>query len=191
MPKKQEKKEEKIVDSKEDSELEELIEDSVEEQELSEITENIPEEILVDEIKFQEFLQTDSSAPSLEQVAGEQELNARFFATGQMQRGEEEQEAFRYDEQATQDEPKYQGDYSSVEQNVERTDISQAGRQDPFKSRIQEAGFVSSHENNNSQRQETYQDPKQIDTNQAGRDDPFKTNLPEVGEKRSEYEELK
>ena len=168
----------------EDSELEELID----EEELEEITQDIEEavspEINIDENQFQEFLQIKSFAPVLEEIAGEQELGGRiFFTPGTGRDFEGDDKAFRYDLQTQEDEPKYQGDYSSSNQNLERVEIAKAGRE---QSQIKEAGFVSSVGQNNPQMQETYREAKAIDIPKAGRKSPFETNLQEA-ERKKDY----
>lgn len=77
----------------EDSELEEEIKEDELEEIIEKISEKeIPEETNLDENQFREFLQTESAAPVLEEIAGEQELNTRFFSTSGIGRDFEEDE---------------------------------------------------------------------------------------------------
>jgi len=171
----------------EDSELEELID----EEELEEITQDIEEavspEINIDENQFQEFLQIKSFAPVLEEIAGEQELGGRiFFTPGTGRDFEGDDKAFRYDLQTQEDEPKYQGDYSSSNQNLENIDTTKIGR-DIASPKVREAGFVSSVEQNNDSSIEKYVTPKRIDTEKVGRENPFETRIQKAEQKKSEY----
>jgi len=183
----------KKEDKEEESELEELID----EEKLKEIIQDIKEESEDKEIpksnikegEFREFLDPESSSPVLEKIAGEQELGGRVFSTSGMDRtSKDDDKAFRYDAQAPEDKPKYQGDYSSTNQNLERVDIAKAGRD--IAPQIREAGFVSSLEQTNSSMQETYQEVQGMDAtkiSQLGRENPFETQVKGVEQKKSEY----
>jgi len=126
--------------SEEESELEELIDEDT----LKEIAEEIsrrsqPE--FVDDSRFSEFMQldTESSAPVLERVLGEQELGTRFFATGRRDENEKEGNEDIYatknksyiespateSNQTNYDEITPQGQFST---SLSHFDISEAGR---------------------------------------------------------------
>ena len=174
-------------EKQEDSELEELID----EKKLKEIIEEVgeePEELKtnIDKNQFREFLQTESSAPILEEIAGTQELGGRFFSTGTGTNVQEDDGAFRYDAQVKEDEPKYQGDVSSVGQNLEELDITKVGR-DINQPQVKEAGFVHSVEQTDSPMQEKYQNAQRVDMEKVGRENPFETKIQEVEKKKSDY----
>lgn len=167
--------------SKDESELEERIEELTPE----DISSEDDKKSNIDENQFREFLQTESSTPVLEEIAGTQELGGRFFSTGTNTNVQEE-DAFRYDMQAKEDEPKYHGDYSSARQNLEELDITKVGR-DSGQPQVREAGFVHSVEQTDSPMQEKYQDAQRIDTTKVGRENPFETKIQEVEKKKSDY----
>ena len=174
--------------NEEDSELEELIDEKKLKKIVQDIKEKSEEPVSsktnIDKNQFQEFLQIKSSAPVLEEIAGEQELTGRFFSSSETGRDfEGDDKAFRYNLQTQEDEPKYQGDYSSSNQNLERVEIAKAGRK---QSQIRETSFVSSVEQTDSQMQETYKEAKAIDISKAGRKSPFETNLQEA-ERKKDY----
>ena len=166
----------------EDSELEELID----EEKLKEITQDIEEKSNINENQFREFLQTEFAVPVLEEITGEQELGGKIFFTPGMDASVQDDDGtFRYDAQAKEDEPKYQGDYSSTRQNLEEVDTIKIGR-DIGQPKVREAGFVRSVEQNNSQMQEKYQEAQRIDMEKVGKD----INQPQVREaeqKKSDY----
>ena len=183
---------------KEDSQKQEEseLEEEIKQDELEEIVEKISEEkpseelILeesnIDQNTFQEFLQTDSTAPSLEKVAGEQELGGRIVFTPGMDSGVQDYDkAFRYDAQAPEEGPKYQDDYSSSRQDLKEIDTTKVGR-DIEQPQIREAGFVSSVEQTDSPMQETYKEAKRIDMEKVGRENPFETRTQEA-ERKKDY----
>jgi len=182
------KEEQKDEEPHDKSELEE----EIKEDELGEIAEKVSDEDstgeLIDENQFREFLQIESTAPVLEEIAGEQELSTRFFPTSRMAQGSsEEEEAFRYDAQAPEDEePKYQNS-SSIDSDLARVDTTKIGR-DIGQPKVREAGFVSSvNSNNDSPMQEKYQEAQRIDMGKVGRENPFETRVQEVERKKSDY----
>ena len=189
MKKEQDKKElEKKISKEETSELEE----EIKEDELKEIVEKIsekeiPKETNINKDQFREFAKTESTAPVLEEIAGEQELGGRvFFTPGMDANVQEDNEAFRYDIQAKEDEPKYHGDYSATRQNLEEIDITKVGR-DIGQPQVREAGFVHSVEQTDSPMQAKYQEAKRIDMEKVGRENPFETKVQEVERKKLDY----
>ena len=178
---------EEIDDEQEDSELEE----EIKEDELEEIAEKVSnkdlkEKFNIDESQFREFLQTESSAPVLEEIAGRQELGGRFFSTGTDTNVQEDENTFRYGMQAKEDEPKYQGEVSSIGQNLEELDITKVGR-NGGQPQVRKAGFVHSVEQTDSPMQEKYQDAQRINMEKIGRENPFETRIQEVEKKKSDY----
>ncbi|GEM_PF-1325008 len=177
-----------MKENEEDSELEELID----EKKLKEIIKEVGEESKepktnIDETQFREFLQTESTAPVLEEIAGTQKLGGKFFSTsGTGTNFQDDEKAFRYDAQAQEDEPKYQGDISSVGQDIEKLDITKVGR-DGGQPQIRKAGFVSSVEQTDSSMQEKYQEAQRIDMEKVGRENPFESRIQEAEKKKSEY----
>ncbi|MCK4552961.1 hypothetical protein KAT80_02045 [Candidatus Pacearchaeota archaeon] len=185
------KQEDKEKEKQDDSELEELIE-KPEQNETA--PEGVPsdeadegKESNIDQNQFREFLQTESTAPVLEEITGEQELGGRvFFTPGMDTDVQDEDNAFRYDIQAKEDEPKYHGDYSTARQNLEEIDTAKIGR-DIGQPQVREAGFVHAVEQTDSPMQEKYQEAQKIDMEKVGRENLFETRVKEVERKKLDY----
>ena len=187
---------------KDKEELEELIEEpeqnETEPAEQNDITpEGVPpdmqdvtgegKESNIDENQFREFVQTESTAPVLEEITGEQELGGRvFFTLGMDASVQDDDGAFRYDMQVKEDEPKYHGNYSLARQNLEEIDTTKIGR-DIEQPQVRDAGFVHSVEQTDSPMQEKYQEAQRIDMEKVGRENPFETRVQEVERKKSDY----
>ena len=201
-----EKLEEHILD--EESELEELIEEPEQNETAPEPKEGprtsdeapkgVPsikgdiniegKESNIDQNQFREFVQTEPTAPVLEEITGEQELGGRVFFTPGMDTSVQDDEGtFRYDLQAKEDEPKYHGDYSTTRQNLEELDTEKIGR-DIGQPRVRDAGFVHAVEQTDSPMQEKYHEAQRIDMEKVGRENPFETRVKEVERKKLDYE---
>jgi len=165
----------------EESELEELIEEPEKSSEDTEVN--------IDESQFTEFVQTEVSAPVLEENIGEQELGGRIFFTPGMDTSlKDDDKEFRYDAQAEDNgEPKYQGDYSSASGDIERIEVHKAGR-DLEQPQFRDAGFVQSVDKSDSPMQEKYQETKSgFEIHKAGRENQFESKVQGVEQKKSEY----
>lgn len=193
MPK--EKESEGTFEEQEDEETrnESELEKEIEEDELEEISEKVfsedSTEKTIDDDEFKEFIQspTESTAPVLEKIAGEQELGAQLFFTPGMDRGVRENDNPLYGEGAgNSDEPKYENN-NTEPAHLSRVDTTKIGR-DAANPVIQESRLMSPSMESESQMQEKRYETKRIDMQEVGRQNPSEQKTErEVKREKSDY----